>query len=111
MKRKLSEEDKKLLLEWGHLEEDISQIERALSKTSYTVTDIGTGISKNIGAEEAKDILGNKAFLSGISRSAFHYTSSRETDDGLVISFDSSSLFRENEYSVPEYDDIEPEIE
>ena len=46
-------------------------------------------------AVQALEILGEKKFLSGISRSAYHYTAARETEDGeFVVYFDSSVLFR-----------------
>jgi hypothetical protein len=87
---KLTPEDRELLLSWGHDEKDIQQIEEAThsNKTSYDLD--GTPI----GREEAIRLLGRKEYLSGISRSAFHGTSVRWTDDGKEVFFDSSRLFR-----------------
>ena len=44
--------------------------------------------------DEAVIILGREEFLSGISRSAIHYTASRESKGHSIVSFDSSKLFQ-----------------
>jgi len=49
---------------------------------------------ERITARQAVKLLGRKQFLSGISRSAFHWNCSRETDDGGTVELDSSRLFR-----------------
>ncbi len=86
---KLTNEMKEILLNWGYLQEDLEQIERATDKTIYTYK------NKRIGQQEAINLLGIEAFLSGISRSAFHFTASREVGKtGKFISFDSSRLFK-----------------
>ena len=43
--------------------------------------------------DEAVTRLGRLDYLSGIARSAFHFTAIRITEDGKVILFDSSRLF------------------
>ena len=43
--------------------------------------------------DEAVTRLGRLDYLSGIARSAFHFTAMRITEDGKVILFDSSRLF------------------
>ena len=44
------------------------------------------------------EILGREAYLSGTSRSAFHWSCVRETDKiGVLIYFDSSRLFKQKE--------------
>lgn len=83
---KLLKEDKKMLLNWGYLEEDLKQIQRAINKTNYILTDKQT--ENKITSEKAKDILGTEKFLSGISRSAFHWSAMRDN-----IYFDSRKLF------------------
>lgn len=90
VKMKLTCADKEQLLSWGHPKEDFPQIEEALQKriTKYELC------GKKITREEAISILGRKKFLSGISRSAFHYTATQILDDGRVVYFDSSNLFR-----------------
>lgn len=86
----LSQTDKALLITWGHPESDFAQIERAMqkSKTIYKMD------RKPITREKAIEVLGREAYLSGISRSAFHFTACRQTQDGKVVLFDSTKLFR-----------------
>lgn len=91
---KLTKQDIMTLKDWGENDEDITQIEEATSKTKFTLHDRVTGISEKIGIRKAIEILGRETFLSGIDRSAFHFTSYREDDTGRYgISFDSSRLF------------------
>jgi len=88
---KLKKEDKKILKNLGVEEEDFNQIERAIKKTVYELKDKdGT---REIAQEEALKILGREEFLSGISRSAFHWSSVRK-NGGKTIYFDSSKLFK-----------------
>ena len=87
---KLSKQDKILLQRWGHSDTDYEQIEEALKSrcTKYRVC--GESISRS----EAIKLLGWKVFLSGISRSAFHFTAARPTNDGkTIVHFDSSNMF------------------
>lgn len=83
----LSKTDKKVLRDWGHSKKDIEQIEVATSLTRYEYK------GKLISDAKARRLLGDKEYLSGISRSAFHFSASRETPDGETVSFDSSALF------------------
>jgi len=87
---KLTEKDKDLLSSWGYTERDFPQIEEATysTKTKYELE------GKPIDREEAIRLLGRLTYLSGISRSAFHWSAARETDDGRVVLFDSSRLFK-----------------
>ena len=87
---KLTENDKVLLVKWGHSESDFSQIEEAMKKNKTKYRLEGSSVSR----EEAINLLGHKEYLSGIARSAFHCTAARETPDGKFIIFDSSNLFR-----------------
>ncbi len=108
---KLTDADKKLLADWGEDEEGIAQVERALNQTKFTVADVekdenGRTIipdeldDKPISVEEARKILGDEKFLSGLDRSAFHWTSGRYNDDETkYVSFDSSKLFKESKQS------------
>lgn len=105
---KLSDSDIEYLKKIGHTEEDIPQIEEALNNTIYTLGNAGKSSDGNIEipdeqddveitAQEAREILGDEKFLSGLSRSAFHYTSGRwNNDDTKYVSFDSSKIFEEN---------------
>jgi hypothetical protein len=85
---KLTIKDKELLLKWGYEEEHLKQIERATTKTIYKMD------RKKISANEAIDILGRETYLSGISRSAFHWTACRDNGKGKTVYFDSSRLFQ-----------------
>ena len=85
---KLTKEDKELLKNWGHEERDFNQIEEATIKTTYKTN------RNKITANEALDILGRKVYLSGISRSAFHWSACRQNEKGQTVYFDSSKLFK-----------------
>ena len=99
---KLSEEDIAKLKSWGERDKDIPQIEEALNITKFTVSDVIDGqvdmnAEKEITAQEARDILGDERFLSGLDRSAFHWNSGRyNADETKYVSFDSSALFKES---------------
>ena len=115
---KLSDSDIKYLKEIGHTDEDIPQIEEALNDTVYTVADVekaedGTTIipdeedDKVITAQEAREILGDETFLSGLSRSAFHWTSGRyNADETKYVGFDSSKLFESKKLHEDKEEDI-----
>ena len=79
----LTNEDKELLLSWGHTEKDFGQIEEAMSKTIYEDEN-----GKRISRKQVLDNMSRAEWLSGISRSAFHFTAMRS---GVL--FDSSRLF------------------
>ena len=87
---KLNNDDKIWLLELNYTEDDFWQIEQALNAniTKYTIDGVPVSRDKTI------RFLGRKQFISGIARSAFHYTAARETADGKVVLFDSSRMFR-----------------
>ena len=82
--------EKKIMRELNIPESDIPQIERAAAKTRYK-----TENGKRISRQEARALLGEKEFFSGLARSAFHWTAARETKDGKKIYFDSSAFFKE----------------
>jgi len=85
---KLTVEDKKLLKSWGYPNEDLKQIERATNKTEYEVN------GERISLTEVLEILDRETYLSGISRSAFHWSSCRDGREGQRVYFNSSKLFR-----------------
>ena len=87
---KLSLVDKTLLLRWGYQTADFPQIEAAMQSRNTKYTLDGHKISQ----ATAIAVLGREQFLSGISRSAFHATAARETEDGKPVLFDSSRLFK-----------------
>lgn len=91
---KLTIEDKRNLTEMGFPERDFEQIELAESMTSYRAF-YEDGTSKRISRTKVIELLGRKTFLSGLGRSAFHWSATRETEDGkTIIHFDSSKLFK-----------------
>jgi hypothetical protein len=85
---KLTNKDKEMLINWGYKEEDLNQIERATTKTTYEMN------GKKISINEALNVLGRETFLSGISRSAFHWSAGREDGKGQTVYFNSSKLFK-----------------
>ena len=94
---KFTEEHKQILRNFGHPEEDMWQLEEATKNgnTTYTLCSADNSVKeKRISAKKCIELLGLKGFLSGISRSAFHWSASREVDDVLSIYFDSSKLFK-----------------
>lgn len=84
----LTKTDKELLLDAGHKEEDLDQIQQAADKRKTTYTIDG----KDATREEVIKLLGREKYLHGLSRSAFHYTASQK-QDGKEVEFDSSKLF------------------
>lgn len=87
---KLTGQDKEQLKNWGFTNQDIKQISVAIGRTVYTFK------GERVTADKAADVLGRIAFLSGIGRSAFHFTAARKAKDnsGDVVYFDSSRLFK-----------------
>lgn len=87
---KLTKENKELLKSWGHPETDFEQIEEATKKTIYKIN-----YEEKISRDKAIELLGRRTYLSGISRSAFHFTACRQVEGtNDVVSFDSSKLFK-----------------
>jgi len=85
---KLTKADKEFLMQKGDLAQDLAQIEEAIGSTKFYCDE------QRITQGDALRMLGRKELLCGMSRSAFHWTTSRETKDGRTIRFDSSSYFR-----------------
>lgn len=72
---KLTQKDKEYLRSIGETEEeDINQIERAISKTKFEYH------GERISTKTAIGILGREIFLSGMQRSAFHLSAVRYAD-------------------------------
>lgn len=88
---KLTKKDKEFLRILGYSEEtDLRQIEEAMTKTVYELNG-----KEKISCDEAVKLLGRETFLNGLSRSAFHWSAVRDTQDGEnTVSFDSSKLFQ-----------------
>ncbi len=94
---KLSADDMKLLKSWGYPESDFRQIQEAMGrKTKLTLSHRQKKVpNRKISHKEARQLLGDEDYLSGISRSAFHWTSLREVDEQYFVFFDSSALFKD----------------
>ena len=83
----LSEENKRYLKKNGNKKKDIEWIECALVMSTFKFR------GRRISAEKAICLLGQENFLSGLSRSAFHWSAVRNTEDGEPVMFDSSRLY------------------
>jgi hypothetical protein len=88
----LTKQDKQILLDSGHKEEDLEQIQQAADKRKTTYTIDG----KDATREDVIKLLGREKYLHGLSRSAFHHTASQK-QDGKEVGFDSSKLFESEE--------------
>lgn len=94
----LDEADKAWLLQCGYLEDDIPQIEEAIKVSSYTLCEKKAPYReiKALTAHEARELLRKEDFLSGIGRSAFHFSATRDCLRGqYIVMFDSSALFKD----------------
>ena len=93
---KLTEKDKKLLKEWGYLDEDMKQIEEGASVGAITFTSKDRTYKHEITPQKAIRIIGREQFLSGLSRSAFHWSAIRyvkDNDENGFVYFDMAKLF------------------
>lgn len=99
---KLTDSDKQYLLANVYngvkktLEEDLRQIEEAADVTKYKLFE-GKRDCGMITRDEAIKLVGREMWLSGLSRSAFHWTAYRQVldnPDGGLVMFDSKKLFR-----------------
>lgn len=87
--------DIKYLKDGGYSEEDIKQIKTSgkYLKLTYIRED---STEKKINQPTALSILGRKEFVSGMARSAFHYTAMRDAKNGNgKVYFDCSAMFKE----------------
>jgi len=84
----LEESDKKYLKEVGYIDKDMDQIERAVAVTDFEVD------GKPMDLVSVLRIMDRKDFLSGMGRSAFHWSAMRTAADGREVYFDSSKLFK-----------------
>ena len=86
----LSKTDVAQLEQWGYKDNDIVQIDDVID---YTVFE--TSREKKVSALIARRMLGTYAFLSGLSRAAFHWSSLRDCANGKgYIYFDCSAYFK-----------------
>lgn len=95
--KNLTEDEQAKLIFMGYYESDVVQIDKAVEVTDFRLFEKGESLlkrGKKITAKKARTLLGAETFLSGIGRSAFHFTSVRELPDGREVFFNSSALFR-----------------
>lgn len=89
---KLLKSDKEYFKKCGYLDTDIQQIEKAISVMKYT--EYGINVEKKVSRKYVLENMDRETWLSGIGRSSFHWTASRELDNGNTIMFDASKLFK-----------------
>ena len=93
---KLTTEELAALMDMRYPESDIRQIkEAALSKnTKYTLYENNHVKGKCISAKKAIRLLGRRVWLTGLGRSAFHWSACRTVEGSQqFIIFDSRRLF------------------
>lgn len=83
----LTKKDKAFLRCIGYKDKDFLQIMYAAGKTDYQCE------GRKISRKQAVDLLGCQSFLSGLARSAFHWSACRVAEDGSIVLFDSSRWF------------------
>ena len=97
-KFKLTEKDKKLLKEWGYFDEDIAQIEKGANVGTITFTyKKNKDVEHEITPQKAIRIIGREQFLSGLSRSAFHWSAIRyvkNNDKNGFVYFHMDKLYK-----------------
>lgn len=86
---KLNDKQKKVLLDWGYREDEITQMEECVN--CGTITNENT--HRVLSWKTALKRLGEKDFLSGIGRASFHWTAMRGEGD-VRIYFDFSNYFK-----------------
>lgn len=81
----LTEDDRKTLLAYGYIENELTEIEKCANMSVYLLDD-----NTAIPLEKVLEILDREQYLSGIGRSCFHFSAARQTKDGLhEVSFES----------------------
>lgn len=101
----LQKQDVDILKSWGYLDSDIPQIQKAIKVSTYELykrlnpnaevfDEDRSKLLRELTAKEAYRRLGGEAFLSGIGRSAFHWSSVRDcVNENYFVMFDSGALF------------------
>lgn len=82
---KLTKADKEYFIDAGYLEEDLEQIEYCMNKCKYELED-----GKKVSRKYVLENMDRREWLSGIGRSAFHWSAARETYNGYIVLFDRS---------------------
>lgn len=86
---KITEQDKQVLRDFGHPESDMRQLCEAARRCKYE----NDKSHKALKAEQVIEMIGRRAWLAGISRAAYHFTSA-QSENGHYISFDCSAMFK-----------------
>ena len=89
----LNTQHQAIILNFGYPKKDLKQIEKALKYTYFELL-IKDKEGEKITIDKAIEILGEEIFLSGMGRSAFHWSAVREDNKGNKIYFNSSKLFK-----------------
>ena len=93
--RKLTKADIELLINWGYSKDDITDIQDRLPYLRCYLYDDKNGSEVRINRKKAIELIGRYNFLSGLGRSTFHGTASRNIEGtSLSVSFDMSKYFR-----------------
>lgn len=97
----LTENDLKYLQSIGFKDNELDKIKEATEKSIYTIcyTERKDNSLKNITAEDARELLGDEKFLSGIAHSTFHCMTTEiipKTFKIYTIYFNSCMLFGHN---------------
>lgn len=90
---KLTKEDKEILLSMGYEKDDFPQIEETTRTVKFKIFDEEMRTKRRIGIREASEILSKYDFLSGLARSAFHFSAVRVSEKGENVHFDNSKMF------------------
>lgn len=93
---KLTEDEKKTLLEYGYLDKDMWQIEEASKFCKLTTYKLNSDRPIKLTRKEAIVLLGSRElFIDGLARASFHYTSARTIPNTKYhVHFNCSSMFR-----------------
>lgn len=86
--------DRDYLKEIGYEDSDMPQIEEASRVCKCSVVVDFNDDELFVTPSQARSFLGDRAFSSGVARSAFHRTAIREVKNGLYVYFDASALFK-----------------
>ena len=84
------EANRAYFLNCGYTPDDYAQIIKMANEKAFEFGIFINKREKKIGWKTALEKLGSNEFLSGIGRSAFHWTSARLTEAGEEVSFDTS---------------------
>ena len=93
--RKLTKADIELLMNWGYLKEDITDIQYRLPYLRCYLYNEKDGSEVRISRKKAIELIGREQFLSGLGRCAFHWDALKIVEGtNLSVFFDMSKYFR-----------------